>query len=377
MNAMNSGRDASEELIDIVTEACAKDKQLNIVGGNTKSFLGSPERATDNLSTSGHRGVIQYEPGELVLQARSGTRLKEIEQLLSGEGQMLGFEPPGYGDDATIGGVVAAGISGPMRPYKGAVRDFVLGMTVVNGKGEKVSFGGQVMKNVAGYDVSRLMVGSLGVLALSLDVSFKVIPKPACEITCCLELKAEDALAKMLELSSNDFPLTGASWLDGKLHIRLSGNDSTVDFAKGVIGGEVLENGNLFWSDLNEQRLEFFRSAREIWRLSVPPNTPIIPEKIVPESHISQTNVSQTHASEGLAIIDWGGAQRWYASGDKEDMKVLAENSNGHATLFRSESLEKDRFHPLDQALTLLHKRLKQSFDPKRIFNPGRMYSKL
>ena len=228
----------------------------------------------------------------------------------------------------------------------------MLGVNLVNGKAEQVSFGGRVMKNVAGYDVSRLMVGAMGTLGLLLDVSLKVIPSPSYESTCCFEMSAEDALSKMLALSRVSFPVTGTCYYDGVLYVRLGGNESTVRTARKSLGGEEYGRSKPFWEDLRDQRMSFFASQEDLWRLSVPAATPI-------------------EASTDY-LVEWGGAQRWYKQLDKEQALQLA--GNGHATLFRTGSSAVDRFHPLSPELAEIHLNLKSVFDPDRLFNPGRMY---
>ncbi|MDK1024974.1 MAG: glycolate oxidase subunit GlcE [Gammaproteobacteria bacterium] len=348
-------QDTSSQLIETVSDAYHHNKQLNITGGGSKSFLGSPGTSVeDSIITTSHCGVLLYEPKELVLQARCGTPIAEIEKLLSDEAQMLGFEPPHFGDCATVGGAVASGLSGPMRPYAGAARDFVLGVNLINGKGEQISFGGRVMKNVAGYDVSRLMVGAMGTLGLIMDVSLKVIPLPRHEITCCFEMQPDAALNKMLGLSRVSLPVTGTCYFDHMLYVRLAGNEASVRAARKSLGGEEYDQGKLFWRNLRDQDMNFY-SQEDIWRLSVSPSTPI------------DTGTPY--------LIEWGGAQRWYQRLDREKAEQLAENGSGHATLFRTSSSEAARFHPLSPELAEIHKRLKYAFDPGRVFNPGRMYA--
>jgi glycolate oxidase FAD binding subunit len=354
MMSEENWQDTSSQLIETVSDAWRHNKQLNITGGNTKSFLGSPaSRSEVSITTTSHRGIMAYEPKELVLQARCGTPIAVIEETLSEQGQMLGFEPPHFGDCATLGGTVAAGLSGSARPYSGAVRDFVLGVNLINGKAEEISFGGQVMKNVAGYDVSRLMVGAMGTLGLLLDVSLKVIPLPQHEITCCFEMQPDEALAKMLALSRASIPVTGTCYLNQLLYVRLAGNEASVRATQKSLGGE--EHDRLFWRDLREQELSFYSGQEDIWRISVSPSTAI--------------NTGAPY------LIEWGGAQRWYQRLDREEARHLAEDGSGHATLFRTSSSAADRFHPLSAGLAEIHLGLKNAFDPGRVFNPGRMYA--
>lgn len=351
-------QDLTSYLIETVSEASSKDQQLNIIAGNSKSFLGSPiQDDVASISTASHSGVIAYEPTELMLRARCGTPISEIEKILSVEGQMLGFEPPHFGNSATLGGTIASGLSGPVRPYSGSARDFVLGVILINGKGEQIGFGGQVMKNVAGYDVSRLMVGAMGTLGLIADVSLKVIPQPELEVTICFEIQPDLALSKLLAFSRSSLPVTATCYLDQKLYVRFAGNESSVRDAQQASGGEYVENSKLFWFDLREQQMDFFTGGDDIWRLSVAPATPI--------------------DTDSPYLIEWGGAQRWYQGLTREDAIQRAEQASGHATLFRTTSADLDRFHPLPLELNKIHVRLKHVFDPNRVFNPGRMYKNI
>lgn len=347
--------DVSKELQDAVAQAAAAGTPLCIRAGDTKAFYG---RATtgEPLDVSAHRGVVSYEPTELVITARAGTPLAEIEATLSERGQMLPFEPPYFGESATLGGAVACGLSGPARPYAGSVRDFVLGVVCINGKGEHLSFGGQVMKNVAGYDVSRLMVGAMGTLGVLLEISLKVLPRPACELTAALPMDAAAAIDTMNAWAGQPLPVSACCYDGEVLRVRLSGSESGVRSAREKIGGEEVAQGDIYWADLREHRLAFFRSDAPLWRLSVPAAT------LAP--------------SDGDKwLLDWGGAQRWLVS-DQPPAKVRQQASaaDGHATLFRGGDRSDDIFHPLSAAIETIHRRLKEAFDPKGILNPGRMY---
>ncbi len=347
--------DLTQEIQTQVVSAIAQRRELNIVGGGSKAFYGR-EPVGEPLPVSGHRGVIEYEPGELVLIARCGTPLAEIESLLAGEGQMLPFEPPHFGP-ATLGGAVAAGLSGPRRPFTGAVRDFVLGVKIVTGRGEVLSFGGQVMKNVAGFDLSRLLAGSLGTLGVLLEISLKVLPSPVMEVTLRREIPPALALESMTKLTNQSLPLTGLCYLEPFLYIRIGGTESAVASAIAAVEGEVQDDEENFWLGLREQQLPFFtEGAANLWRLSVAPATPI------PDL-------------QGEWILDWGGAQRWLrASIPAKDIFDYAARLGGHATLFRTQGLRQQIFQPLPPALARLHQTLKEAFDPHRLFNPGRMY---
>ena len=336
-------------------EAAAMGTALKISGGDTKSFYG---RATtgEALDIRAHRGIVSYEPTELVLTARAGTPLAEIETALAERGQMLPFEPPYFGEAATVGGAVACGLSGPARPYAGSVRDFVLGVVCINGKGEHLSFGGQVMKNVAGYDVSRLMVGAMGTLGVLLEISLKVLPRPACELTTALAMDAGAAIDALNAWAGQPLPVSASCYDDGVLRVRLSGSESGVRSAREKIGGEELTQGPTYWADLREHRLPFFGADAPLWRLAVPAAT--APPK-----------------DGNKWLLDWGGAQRWLVSDEPpERIRQQATAAGGQAMLFRGGDRNDDVFHPLAATIETIHRRLKEAFDPKGILNPGRMY---
>jgi glycolate oxidase FAD binding subunit len=334
---------------------------LRIRGGGSKDWYGCAPRGA-LLETSGYQGIVSYEPTELVITARCGTPLSEIEAALAARGQMLAFEPPHFGAGATIGGVVAGGLAGPRRQAAGAVRDFVLGATLMNGRGEVLRFGGQVMKNVAGYDVSRLLAGSLGMLGLILEVSLKVLPRPQAETTLRLELDQQEALRRMNGWAGQPLPLSATAWHAGVLAVRLSGAQAAVDAAVRRIGGEAMPVAvaDACWRDLREQRHDFFaQEGAPLWRLSVPATAPVLPHG-------------------GPQLLEWGGGQRWLrTTGAAETVRALAAQLGGHATLYRGGVRDQDVFHPLAPALHAIHRNLKNAFDPAGIFNPGRMYQDL
>lgn len=345
-------------LQDRLRAASAAGTPLCIEGGGSKRFLGA-SRAGDILSTSALAGIVDYEPKELVLTVRAGTPLAEVERVLADAGQMLPFEPPHFTAHATIGGTVATGLSGPRRAYAGAVRDFLLGARILDGQGQDLSFGGRVIKNVAGYDVTRLMAGAMGTLGVLVEMSFKVLPKPAAETTLCLEMEAAAAIERMNLWAGSPLPLSATSWHDGKLHVRLSGAVAGVAAAVAKIGGERIENGPAFWRALREQSDDFFVSAASLVRVAVP----------------ATTHANIRHASGGQ-WIEWGGAQRWLR--DVSDVSALRRevtDLGGHATCFRGAPAGIPVFHPLQSALVPLHRRMKQTFDPAGILNPGRLDS--
>lgn len=347
--------DIADSLQQHVAAAIGDKTPLHIIGGGSKQFLG---RHVDGqaLPVGGHRGIISYEPTELVITARAGTPLDKINDTLTEQQQMLPFEPPQFGDGATLGGTIACGLSGPRRPYTGSARDFVLGCRMINGKGEILHFGGEVMKNVAGYDAARLMTGAFGTLGVLLDISLKVLPRPEAEITLIQECTATEAIASMNAYAGRPLPLSATCFNEGRLYVRLSGTHSAVNPSINKLGGETLADSTTFWRDLREQTLPFFASSARLWRVSVPSSSPPL---VLP----------------GHWLLEWGGAQRWLISdADPEHVRQSATNAGGHATLFRNGNRRSEIFQPLAPGLLRLHHKLKQAFDPLGLFNPGRMY---
>lgn len=363
---MNS--DISQQLQQQVQRACEQATPLHIVGGNSKAFYGRPVPAATVsakiLDVAGHRGVLSYEPTELVITARAGTPLNEIEKLLDDNGQMLPFEPPAFSDDATIGGTIACNFSGPRRAYAGAARDFLLGCKIINGRGEILSFGGEVMKNVAGYDVSRLMAGALGTLGVLLEVSLKVLPKAEMETTQLFHCSPAEALDKMHAWSQTPLPVSATCFSDSVLRVRLSGAARAVGAAIDSIGGDTVENAERFWHQLKEQRLDFFLDAEKpLWRLSLASDTESLALNPAPD--------------QNDFLYEWGGALRWLKSDAQADMiQRAAADVDGHAVLFRH-GKQQGLFQPLTPGLLRIHKKLKQAFDPENILNPGRLYPDL
>lgn len=343
-------------LCERVKQHAAQKMPLAIHGGNTKKFYGGTI-AGEALDMRGYSGIIDYEPKELVLTVRAGTTLADIEAAMSRERQILPFEPPHFASGATIGGTVATGLSGPRRPYVGAVRDFVLGARIVNGKGEDLSFGGRVIKNVAGYDVSRLMCGALGTLGVLLDLSFKVLPMPAADATLQFEKNEADAIRLMNEWAGQPLPLSATSWCDGVLMVRLSGATAGVKAAREKLGGEVVEStvAANFWRGLRDHRAGFFQTDEPLWRLSVPSTTvPLM--------------------SPLPLLIEWGGALRWLkGQTDVVALRRKIEDAGGHVTLFRGGDKSIGVFHPLSPVLARVHRNLKNAFDPENILNRGRL----
>jgi glycolate oxidase FAD binding subunit len=352
---MAQDNDIAQQLADAVKAAAQKRAPLAIAGGGSKRFY-TGEIAGEKLDITGHRGIVSYEPTELVITARAGTPLAAIEAALAEKGQMLGFEPPHFGATATLGGTIACGFSGPRRPYSGAARDFVLGATIVNGRGEILHFGGQVMKNVAGYDVSRLMAGALGTLGVLLEISLKVLPKPAQETTLAFEMPAGMAISVMNTWAGQPLPLSAACHAADTLYVRLSGAELGVRAARAKLGGTVVEKGDDFWRGLREQRHGFFQDGMPLWRLSVPPAAPPL-------------------TLPGEWLIDWGGAQRWIRTdAPAEQVHRVASRIGGHASLFRATHRRANALPPLPAPLMALHQHLRQAFDPAGILNCELLY---
>ncbi|TNF98560.1 MAG: glycolate oxidase subunit GlcE [Gammaproteobacteria bacterium] len=351
-------QDISSQLQERVITARSNGAALSICGGNTKSFYGR-HPAGEVFDVSANQGVINYAPTELVITARAGTPLKVIEETLDEQNQMLAFEPPHYGDNATLGGMIACNLSGPRRPYAGAARDFMLGCKLLNGKGEILSFGGEVMKNVAGYDVSRLMTGAMGTLGILLEISLKVLPKPETELTLVLPATDKVALDKMHQWARQPLPVTATCYDGGDLYIRLSGASGAVSSARKIVGGDEVPAEKSFWHKIREQQHAFFSTQHPLWRLSLASNTP--PLDI-----------------DGKWLYEWGGALRWLISEvPAEEIRKAVSNANGHATYFRGAERIDNVFQALPGGLMKIHHNLKKAFDPDGILNPGRMYAEL
>ncbi|MBL1264592.1 glycolate oxidase subunit GlcE [Candidatus Methylomicrobium oryzae] len=350
-----SANDQTLKLQQAVAQALAHNTPLNIRGGGSKAFYGRAASG-EPLCLREHCGIVNYHPSELVVTARTGTLLTELERILAEESQMLAFEPPHFGETATLGGTIACGFSGPRRPFAGSARDSVLGCRIINGKAEVLSFGGEVIKNVAGFDVSRLMAGAMGTLGVLLEVSLKVLPQPEAERTCRFELPVFGALDRMARLASEPLPVSGLSYDGCALHVRLSGAEKAVRVAAARIGGDQTEDDGGYWRALNEQRLDFFRAETNVWRLSLPP-------------------ASQPLALSGDWFYDWAGGLRWLKTDEPaEAVFTAAERARGHAVLFKGRNRGADVFQPLTGKLKELNRNIKQAFDPGGLFNPQRMY---
>ena len=350
--------DLVHQFTDTIRAAADAKRPLRICGGGSKAFYGNAS-AGDDLDVTSYRGIVSYEPMELVITACAGTPLAEIEAAMRERGQMLGFEPPHFGGGATLGGCIAAGLSGPRRPHAGSARDFVLGVRILDGRGTDLVFGGQVMKNVAGYDVSRLITGSLGTLGVILEASLKALPLPPAELTLCREQSRAEAIALMNAWAGQPLPITGTCHVEKRLYVRLAGAASAVKAAAHKIGGEEVDNAVEFWRNVRDQHDVFFSGDTPVWRLSL---SSTAPEPGVP----------------GPQLVEWGGALRWLKSdADAMSIRKTAREADGHATLFRHGNSNADAFHPLPEAMKRLHRRVKQAMDPAGILNPGRLYKDL
>lgn len=350
-----------QQLIERVRDARGP---LAIRGSGSKDFYGEAVHG-EPLDTRALSGIVSYEPSELVVTVQAGTPLIELEAVLAEQGQCLAFEPPRFEAHGTVGGMVAAGLAGPARAAAGGVRDYVLGATMVNGRGEALAFGGQVMKNVAGYDVSRLLVGSLGLLGVICEVSLKVLPIAPARATLEFHVDEADALQRLNTWAGQPVPLNASAWRDGRLYVRLAGAGAAVDAATRRLGGDRVDpaTADVLWLGLRDHVGTFHCRAHEAvaqglgwWRLSVP-------------------STASPLALRGDTLIEHGGAQRWLVTDlPAAQVRAAAERAGGHATLFRALDKSAGVFAPQRAPLDRLHRTLKQAFDPRGIFNPGRMY---
>jgi glycolate oxidase FAD binding subunit len=353
---------ALQALVDRVRLAADRGRPLRIVGGGSKDFHGGDLRG-EPLDVTPLRGISAYEPSELVVTVRAGTPLAELEAALAEQGQCLPFEPPRFANGGTVGGMVAAGLAGPARAAVGGVRDYLLGATMINGRGELLTFGGQVMKNVAGYDVSRVLAGSMGQLGVIAEVSLKVLPVAPARQTLRFDMDQGNALRHVNEWAGEPLPLSASAWWDGALILRLQGARAAVATAARRLGGETIRDdlADAFWTGLRDQHDEYFDQAAaavdagaRLWRLSVAPTAPRI-------------------ELPGEPLIEWGGAQRWLVTDvDPARVREAAADAMGHATVWRGDKACR-AFHPLGPVELRLQLALKGAFDPFEIFNRGRM----
>ena len=368
---MTLQEDFTAAAIERIRAAAASGTRLRIRGGGSKDFYGQALEG-DMLDTTPLSGVVSYEPSELVITALAGTPLADVEALLLANGQCLPFEPPHFSPGSTVGGMVASGLSGPARASAGAVRDFVLGVQLINGKGEHLTFGGQVIKNVAGYDVSRLMVGAMGTLGLLLEVSIKVLPIAPSEATLKFEMTQAQALQMLNTWGGQPLPLNASCWLEeegnGTLYLRLRGAIAAVEAACTRLGGERMPEPQTAadWKACRDQQLQWFKDRtadQDLWRLSVPQTTPVLD---LPDS----------------PLVEWHGGLRWVRTKSADNtrgqqLRELARSVSGHATLFIAGSAQNTPatgvFDALKPPLDRIHRELKREFDPAGVFNPHRM----
>ena len=359
------GQDLTNALVEHVLAASNARTPLRIVGGDTKRFYGRPV-AGEMLALAGHHGVLRYDPAELVITARGGTPLADIEVLLARHGQRLPFEPPHFGPMATLGGTVAAGLAGPARVARGPVRDYVLGARLLTGDGRVLKFGGEVMKNVAGYDVSRLLAGSLGILGVLLEASLKVLPVARGTRTLLRRIDAQGAIGLLGAVVQHGMPITGSFWSAGELYVRLEGSPSGLDEVTPTIGGELMDaqSAAALWHGVREQTHPYFVSPRPLWRLSLP---------------VTTAGAALIRADR--VAFEWNGAQAWLSGVDPQTIDLISRTGGGHATLFRRDDTDDgaagDVFAPLPAPMFGLHRKVKRVFDPAGILNPGRMYADL
>ena len=349
-----------DALQEAIRDAASRGTALRLRGGGSKDFYGNAPRG-EVLDTRSYAGIVAYEPSELVVTARCGTTLAELEGALKERNQALPFEPPHFGPQATVGGCVAAGLSGPRRAAAGALRDFLLGTKLIDGRGNLLVFGGQVMKNVAGYDVSRLLAGSLGTLGLIAEASIKVLPRAPLEATVQLKMTEERAIEALNRWAGLPLAISATAWTGGELGVRLSGAEAAVRAAAATVGGEPVAEAQAaaYWAGVREHADPFFAGDEPLWRISVPPATP--PLRL-----------------PGRQMIEWGGGLRWLKSdAEAAVIREAAQRARGHATLFRAERRSGEAFSPLGAVQMQLHRSLKAAFDPAGILNPGRLYAQL
>jgi glycolate oxidase FAD binding subunit len=352
---MSNDRDCSQSLQTAVRDAARNSRPLQLVGQGSKAFYGR-EPAGESLSLAEHRGIVSYEPTELVITARSGTPLQEIEDALLEQGQMLPFEPPHFDGKGSIGGAIAAGLSGPRRPWGGAPRDLLLGVKLLDGRGRILNFGGQVMKNVAGYDLSRLMAGAMGTLGILLEVSIKVLPKPPQEHTLTFSAKQAAAWPLLHKMLIEGIPVTATYSLGEHHRVRIACTAQRLQHIQTSYGLDISDQQTDFWRGLRDQNHDFFKQQVPLWRLVLPP-------------------AADLDMADPM-LYEWSGGLRWLATQrPAKEIRALVENKAGHAILFRNGDRSGEIFHPLHPRIADIQKKLKQVFDPEGIFNPGRHYA--
>lgn len=371
-----TAKDDTQNLFDQVNHAYENKTPICIEGNGTKRSLGYSINSEHTVvSTSEHSGIINYEPVELVMTARAGTTLAEIDAALAENKQTLSCDPARFGGQATIGGSLATNQAGPSRPWAGSLRDHVLGVNLINGKGEHLRFGGKVMKNVAGYDVSRLQAGAMGTLGIMTEISFKVLPYANATMSVRQASSQNDAINSMNQLAGKPTPLSAASWVNGYLYLQFSGAQSAVDKALETFTiehskAEILsiEQASDFWIKLRDQQLDFFNdlsSKESLWRFSI---------------RSTAWDDFSHNIDDKAWLADWGGSLRWLKGDFNQDkLSQWAQKHGGEVTLF---SNNKDVFTgagqitlpPMNSVIQRIQTNLKNSFDPQRILNNGRLY---
>ena len=342
----------------MVSPLCADKKLIGIIGGGTRNFLGGYiDRESNFLDLAGFADIVSYEPSELVITVLSGTTIDQVESTLKENGQMLPFEPPVFGTGSTVGGLLATGISGPRRIMHGPVRDHVLGVQIIDGRGKPLRFGGKVIKNVAGFDVSRLLVGSYGTLGIMTEISLKVLPRPEKELTQMFELGLESALRKVRYLAAQPSPISATTWIDKVLYLRLSGSEKAVDRAINKFGGQTKKDldSERFWGKVRNLSFEFLANQEKwLWRVILP-------------AHVKSESLD-------CVMVDWNGKQRWVLE-EPNDTSIYSKVSHlgGHATCFSPNRLEGTGFHPTEDLVKILNKRVRSVFDPYLLFNKNRL----
>ncbi len=342
------------ELAERVARAAAQRTPLRLCGGGTQAALARADGGAV-VDLTELNGIVAYEPTELVITVGAGTPLALVAAELAQRGQMLPFEPRLADGRATVGGAVAAQRGGPRRWTAGSVRDFLLGLSLIDGHGQCLTFGGQVIKNVAGFDVTRLQAGAWGSLGIITQVSIKVLPIPQVECTLQFQMNQADALRQVNVWAGQPLPLSASSWDQGCLRLRLSGVAAAVDHACGLLGGERLDDHQAaaHWISLRERSHPFFEAAGTLWRLSLRPTAAVLD-------------------LPGAVLWEWGGGQRWLRSeAPAELVRARAVQAGGHAQLFHGGAADVPVFHPLSPPLDALHRRVKAVFDPAGILNPG------
>ncbi len=346
--------DLSDEFRAAVETAGRAGNTLYLQGGDSKRHLLGRQCEAEPLALLGHQGIVDYQPEELFITARCGTRLTDLAQTLAEHEQLLACESPDFSGAATVGGTVASNLSGPGRPWSGAIRDLVLGLKLINGKAELLQFGGTVMKNVAGYDVSRLQAGALGALGLLTEITLKVSPAPEAETTLSYEMPAAAAITFMNQRAGTPKPLTAAAWYQGRVYLRLSGAEAAVRHTAQLWGGEE-ETQTEVWTQIRELTLPDLTRASGLWRQSCAATTAL------------------THPSP--LLLNWCGAQRWYSHETLAGNLPVTDSGSGHWTNFSGGDRLADTGPQLDPVQIRLHRNLKQAMDPLGVFNPGRLYS--